>query len=47
LDEEEVDFSLVVEDEVDEVADVVGSEGPPSDAAGGVCPRGGVCRSTG
>lgn len=36
LDEEEVDFSLVVEDEVDEVAGVVGSEGPPSDGAGGV-----------
>jgi hypothetical protein len=36
LDEEEVDFLLVVEDEVDDVAGVVGSEGPPSDGAGGV-----------
>ena len=36
MDEEEVDFSLVVEDEVDEVAGVVGAEGPSSDGAGGV-----------
>ena len=36
MDEEEVDFLLVVEDEVDEVACVVGSEGPPADGAGGV-----------
>lgn len=36
LDEEEVDFALVVEDEVDEVAGVVGAEGPPADGSGGV-----------
>src|SRR5262245_40770312 len=36
LDEEEVDFLLVVEDEVNEMAGVVGAEGPASDGAGGV-----------
>lgn len=36
LNEEKVDFSLVVEDEVDDVAGVVGTEGPASNGAGGV-----------
>jgi len=36
LDEEEADFLLVVEDEVDKVAGVLGAEGPASDGAGGV-----------
>jgi hypothetical protein len=36
LDEEEVDFALVVEDELDEVAGVVGAEGSAADGSGGV-----------
>lgn len=36
MDEEEVDFALVVEDEVDDVSGVVGAEGPTPDGAGGV-----------
>lgn len=36
MDEEEVHFSLVVEDEVDEVAGMIGSEGPSPDRTDGV-----------